>query len=171
MTSEALVKANTLRDRANNLLREAVASGDADLWGDTIRHAMVDAAMVLHAEAAQLEGAPLEPYDVEHWAAFLPTVRVGGGLPVTFRLDGDHVLAEVIVPYVQPEDRPLENPNKIPLRIAEGFPVPVSARFRLPPFSQPDAAKFLRQVVRQLYHHEIDEQFRIGEVRTFAFEH
>src|SRR6202044_2195366 len=82
--------------------REAVDATDADLWGDTIRHAMVDAAMVLHTEAVQLETTPLEPHDVASWAAFLPTVRVCGALPVTFWLDGNCVVAEVIVPYVPP---------------------------------------------------------------------
>jgi len=114
---------------------------------------------------------PLDPQDVASWAAFLPTVRVGGALPVTFRPDGDHVLVEVIVPYVPPPPQPSANPTKIPLTIAEGFPVPLSARYKLPPFSPVNAAHFLRHIVREIYPHEIDEQLRIDGSRPFAPEH
>jgi hypothetical protein len=109
----------------------------------------------------------LSPDDVARWAAFLPTVRVGGALPVVFRPDGDHVLAEVTVPYVPPEPRSSADPNKIPVAIAEGFPVPLVARYRLPAFSD-NAADFLRHIVRQIYQHEIDEQLRVDGTRPFA---
>jgi hypothetical protein len=117
--------------------------------------------------------------DVAGWAAFLSSVRVGGSLPVSFRPDGDHVVAEMIVPYVPPEPKPdLEPvgvPCKIPLAIAEGFPVPVSARIKLPPYSPADApadaVQFIRDLVREIYHHEIDEQIFVGGRRPFAPEH
>ena len=32
-----------------------------------------------------IEVSSLEPPDIASWAAFLPTARVGGSLPVTFR--------------------------------------------------------------------------------------
>lgn len=177
--TEASVQAVVLRERANKFLRTAMEAGDADLWGNTIRHAMIDAAMVLHTEASQLEGPPLEPHDVASWGAFLPTVRVGGALPVTFRADGDYVVVEVIVPYVSPAPREPELPlfidnyvgGKIPLAIAEGFPVPVAARYRLPRFAPDTAARFLRQIVRAIYQHEIDEQLCVGSERPFAPEH
>ena len=118
---------------------------------------------------SQLEKQPLEPHDVECWATLLPTVRVGGALPVTFRLDGDqHVVVEVTVPYVLPEPQPLVDPNKIPIAIAEGFPVPLSMRYRLPVYSSVNAAHFLRHLVREIYHHEIDEQLRVAGNRPFA---
>jgi hypothetical protein len=170
-STEAPAQAVVLRERANNFLREAADAGDADPWGNTIRYAMVDAAMVLHIEAAQLESPPLDPHDVASWAAFLPTVRVGGALPVTFRPDGDHVVVEMIVPYAPPDPQPLADQNKIPLAIAEGFPVPVSGRYRLPAFAPDDAEHFLRQIVRSFYQHEIDEQLRVGDTRPFAPEH
>jgi hypothetical protein len=109
----------------------------------------------------------------DSWAAFLPTVRVGGALPVTFRIDDDHVVVEVIVPYVPPEPEPqsLAEPTKIPLGIAEGFPVPISARFKLPTYSPSNATHFIRHVVREIYHHEIDEQLRVGAYRPFAPKH
>jgi hypothetical protein len=121
----------------------------------------------------------LEPHDVASWAAFLPTVRVGGALPVTFRAEGEFVVAEVIVPYVTPPPREPELKlfidnyvgGKIPLAIAEDFPVPVAARFRLPRYSPDTAAHFLRQIVRTIYQHEIDEQFRVGDTRPFNPEH
>ena len=115
--------------------------------------------------------APLEPGDVASWATFLPTVHVGGALPVTFRPDGDHVLVEVIVPYVPPPPQAPADPNKIPLRIAEGFPVPLSARYKLPAYSPNNAAHFIRRVVREIYLHEIDEQLRVDGHRPFAPEH
>lgn len=111
----------------------------------------------------------LETHDLERWAALLPTVRVGGALPVTFRADGDHVLVEAIVPYVPPPPRTHPDPNKIPLTIPEGIPVPLSARYKLPPFGQ--ATRFLRGIVREIYHHEIDEQFYVGDRRPFAPDH
>jgi hypothetical protein len=175
------VKAGVLRERANNLLREAVEAGEAGLWGETIRQAMVDAAMLLHTEATQLEGGPLEPHDVGRWTAFLPTVRVGGSLPVTFRADGPFIVVEMIVPYEPPAPHSSEPEMKllidnfvggrIPLAIAPAFPVPVAARYRMPPFDPETAARFLRQIVRSIYVHEIDEQFRVGETRPFAPEH
>jgi hypothetical protein len=61
--------------------------------------------------------------------------------------------------------------GKIPLAIAPGFPVPVAARYRMPPFDPDTAARFLRQIVRSIYVHEIDEQFRVGATRPFAPEH
>jgi hypothetical protein len=114
---------------------------------------------------------PLSPQDRARWAAFLPTVHVGGALPVTFRADGDYVVVEVIVPYVTPPPQPRTDPTKIPLAIAEGFPVPVSARFKLPIFSPDTAAHFLRQLAREVYHHEIDEQLRVDGHRPFVHEH
>ena len=115
----------------------------------------------------------LDPQDIAIWAAFLPTVRVGGALPVTFRPDGDHVVVEVIVPYAAPEPQPSAdpNPNKIPLAIAEGFPVPLTMRYRLPAYSPVNAARFIRHLVREIYHHEIDEQLRVNGTRPFAPEH
>lgn len=113
----------------------------------------------------------LAAHDIESWASFLPTVRVGGALPVTFRADGDHVLVEVIVPYVPPPPSVLADPNKIPLAIAEGFPVPLLARYKLPAYSPVNAAHFLRHIVREIYHHEIDEQLRVDDDRPFAPEH
>ena len=109
--------------------------------------------------------------DVAGWATFLPTVRVGGALPVTFRLDGDHVVVEVIVPYTPPESKPSADPTNIPLTIAEGFPVPPTMRYRLPTYSSDNAAHFIRHLVREIYHHEIDEQLRIDGSRPFAPTH
>lgn len=118
------------------------------------------------------EETKLEPHDIASWAAFLPTVRVGGALPVTFRPDGKYVVVEVVVPYVPPpEPEPPADATKIPLRIAEGFPVPLVGRHPLPPFSPAGAASFLRDIVREIYHHEIDEQLRVGGDRPFAPEH
>jgi len=48
----------------------------------------------------------LDAQDLAHWATFLPTVRVGGALFVTFRSDGEYVVVEVIVPYVLPKTQP-----------------------------------------------------------------
>lgn len=177
--TDAAVQAAVLRERANTLLREAVDANDVDLWGNTLRHAMVDAAMALYTEAAQLEGPPLEPHDVASWAAFLPTVRVGGAMPVSFRAEGDFVVAEVTVPYVTPPPREPEMKlfidnyvgGKIPIAIAENFPVPITSRYRLPRYSPDTAARFLRQIVRVMYEHEIDEQLRVGDARPFAPEH
>lgn len=111
------------------------------------------------------------PQDLAGWAEFLPTVRVGGVLPVTFTLDGDHVVVEVVVPYVPPAARDSLDPNKIPIAIAEGFPVPLTMRYKLPDYSPVNAAHFIRHLVREIYHHEIDEQLRIGDRRPFAPEH
>ena len=123
--------------------------------------------------AAKCDG--LDPQAIASWAAFLPTVRVGGALPVTFRPDGDHVLVEVIVPFVPPPPQASTDPNKIPLRIAEGFPVPLTARHKLPAYSPinapASAANFLRHIVREIYRHEIDEQFHVDGQRPFAPEH
>jgi hypothetical protein len=55
----------------------------------------------------------LDPQDIASWASFLPTVRVGGALPVTFRSDGDYVVVEVIVPYVPPPPQLSTDPSKI----------------------------------------------------------
>jgi hypothetical protein len=49
--------------------------------------------------------------------------------------------------------------------------VPLSARYRLPPYSPANAAHFIRHVVREIYHHEIDEQLRVDGHRPFALEH
>ena len=117
------------------------------------------------------EDRPLDPQDIASWSAFLSAVQVGGALPVTFRPEGDHVLVEVIVPYVAPPPKPRDDPSKIPLSIAEGFPVPISARYRLPAFSRVNAKHFLRYIVREIYHHEIDEQLRVDGQRPFAPEH
>jgi len=114
---------------------------------------------------------PLGPEDVASWAAFLPTVQVGGALPVSFRADGDHVLVEVVVPYVPPPPQPRPDPNKIPISIAEGFPVPLTGRYKLPAYSPVNAVHFLRHIVREIYHHEIDEQLRVDGKRPFAPEH
>lgn len=108
---------------------------------------------------------------VASWADFLPTVRVGGALPVTFNLDGEYVVVEVIVPYVPPEARPGADPNKIPIAIAEGFPVPLTMRYKLPVYSPDNAAHFIRHLVREIYHHEIDEQLRVSTHRPFAPKH
>jgi hypothetical protein len=120
----------------------------------------------------------LEAHDVTAWTAFLPTIRMGGALPVTFRIDDDHVAVEMIVPFVSPAPQPPAErdgealarsyPTKIPLGIAEGFPIPVSARFPLPPYVADEAMHFIRHIVREIYHHEIDEQLRIGDRRPFA---
>jgi hypothetical protein len=122
---------------------------------------------------------PLGPQDVASWATFLPTVRVGGALPVTFRAEGEFVVVEVIVPYVPPAPREPElklfidnhGGGKIPLAISEGFPVPLAARYRLPRYAPDTAAHFLRQIVREIYRHEIDEQLHVGAERPFAPEH
>lgn len=87
---------------------------------------------------------------------------------MTFHLDGKHVQVEMIVPYVPPAPQPSKDPNKIPLAIAEGFPVPLVARHRLPPFSSVDPVCYLRTLVQESYLHEIDEQLRIGQARPFA---
>lgn len=113
----------------------------------------------------------LQPHDIASWAAFLPTVHVGGALPVTFQPDGDHVVVEVIVPYVTPAPQPFADPNKIPLGIAEGFPVPLTMRYKLPAYSPVNAAHFIRHIVREIYHHEIDEQLCVNGSRPFAPEH
>jgi hypothetical protein len=118
---------------------------------------------------------PLEPHDIASWAAFLPTVRVGGALPVAFRLDGSHVVAETLVPYMQPVETkmtvpfgaPRADPSKIPLTLPEGFPVPLTARYQLPAFSPDIAAHFLRQIAGLSYQHELDEQLRVGDLRPF----
>lgn len=44
-----------LRDRADSLLRDSARAGDADLWGNVIRHATVNAALALHADATRSE--------------------------------------------------------------------------------------------------------------------
>jgi len=111
------------------------------------------------------------PEDLASWAAFLPTVRVGGALPVTFRMDGDRVAVEVIVPYVPPDPQPTADPSKIPIAIAEGFPVPLTMRYRLPAYSPANAAHFIRHLVREIYNHEIDEQLRVNDKRPFAPDH
>lgn len=92
----------------------------------------IDEATVKRSDATIVEQQHLDPQDATCWADFLSTVRVGGALPVTFRPDGDHVIVEVIVPYVPPETQAPAEPNKIPIRIAEGFPVPLTARYKLP---------------------------------------
>ena len=128
------------------------------------------------------EESTLSAEDIASWAAFLPTVRVGGALPVTFRQDGDYVVVEVIVPYVPPEPScpptawidaaaSASGPRKIPIAIAEGFPVPIAARYRLPAFQVANAADFLRHITREIYKHEIDEQLRVAGSRPFAPEH
>lgn len=113
----------------------------------------------------------LEADDIAGWAAFLPTVRVGGGLPITFRLDGDHVLVEMIAPFILPMPEPLTDPNKVSVGIAEGFPVPISSRYRLPRYVAAHAADYLHHIAREVYQHELDEQFRVGNARPFAPEH
>jgi hypothetical protein len=50
----ARAKAVVLRERANELLRDSMNAGDAGLWGNTIRHALVDAALALHVDAAEV---------------------------------------------------------------------------------------------------------------------
>lgn len=49
--------------------------------------------------------------------------------------------------------------------------MPLTARYRLPPYSPDTAAHFLRQIVRAIYRHEIDEQLRVGEHRPFPPHH
>jgi hypothetical protein len=122
---------------------------------------------------------PLEPHDIASWTTFLPTVRVGGALPVTFRVDGSHVVVEMMVPYMPrveaemtvpcgtPGHKPSADPCKIPLTISEGFPVPLTARYQLPAFSPDTATHFLRQIVGLSCQHEIDEQLRVGDIRPF----
>lgn len=178
-THHLIQQASDLRTQADKLLREAINAGDADCWGDVIRHAMIDAAMALYTEATQLEGPPLEPHDVEHWSAYLPTVRVGGALPMTFRVDGHYVVVEVIVPYEPPEPQgpelklfvDKEGRDKIPLAIAKGLPVPLAARYKLPPYHEESASRFIRHIARQLYLHEVDEQLHVDGRRPFAPEH
>jgi hypothetical protein len=117
---------------------------------------------------------PLNPSDLASWSHFLSTVRVSGALPVTFRTDGDHVVIEVVVPYVppeMPEVRNIPGPHKIPLLIAEGFPVPLTARFKLPAYNPENAANFVRHLVREIYLHEVDEQLCIGGCRPFTPKH
>ena len=123
------------------------------------------------AQDRDADTTELSAIDVTSWGAFLPTVRVDGALPVTFRLDGEYVVVEVIVPYVPPAPQPSSDPNKIPLAIAEGFPVPLTMRYRLPAYSPVNAAHFVRHLVREIYHHEIDEQLRVDGNRPFAPEH
>ena len=50
-----LTRAIFLKEHAETLLRDSVDAGDADLWGDTIRHALVDASLKLFDEAAALK--------------------------------------------------------------------------------------------------------------------
>ena len=117
---------------------------------------------------------PLDPDDRRRWADFLSTVRVGGALPVTFRLDDEHLVVEVVVPYMPPElpeVRDATGTYKIPLQIAEGFPVPLTSRFKLPAFHAGNAADIVRHVVRAIYLHEADEQLCVGDRRPFAPEH
>jgi hypothetical protein len=135
------------------------------------RHAAIEACFDPAPIVIATEQQPLEPHDVASWAAFLSTVRVGGGLPLTFRPDDTHVVVEMIVPYVPPEPQPLADPTKVPLAIAAGFPVPFSVRYRLPAYSPDNAPHFIRQIVRDIYHHEIDEQFHVDGSRPFAPEH
>ena len=86
------------------------------------------------------------------------------------------MVAEFVVPYVTPAQREpelklfIDNAvgGKIPIAIAEGFPVPLAARYRLPLFSPDTAAHFLRH---EIYQHELDEQLRVGDTRPFAPEH
>ena len=107
------------------------------------------------------------------WKDFLPTVRVGGALPLTFRLDGEHVAVEMVVPYVPPiRPTPSEaDLRSFPLSIADGFTVTVTARFKLPDYHADGAAEFVRGIARAIYHHEIDEQLRVGDRRPFAPDH
>lgn len=53
-TTYAMAKASLLRARADELLRAAVDAGRADLWGETIRHATIDAALELFDDAFTL---------------------------------------------------------------------------------------------------------------------
>lgn len=55
-TALSHARAIVLRERADDLLRSSVNAGDAGLWGETIRHAMVEAGLALHADASRLEG-------------------------------------------------------------------------------------------------------------------
>ena len=57
------------------------------------------------------------------------------------------------------------------MQIAAGFPVPLSARFRLPPYAPTSASLFLRKVVRDICHHEIDEQLLVGDTHPFTPQH
>lgn len=102
------------------------------------------------------------------WGAFLASVRVGGAIPVTFRLDDDCVVMEAIVPYVPPEPAQSADPNRIRLQIAEGFPVPISSCVKLPPFDARRAVHFVRRLVQKLYLHEVDEQLRVSGRRPFV---
>lgn len=52
-----LARAALLRERANEFLRDSVTAGNAGLWGDTIRHGLVDAALKLSTKAASLESS------------------------------------------------------------------------------------------------------------------
>jgi len=135
---------------------------------------LIDEATGARSDATIANEPPqhLDPHDCACWADFLSTVRVGGALPVTFRPDGDHVIVEVIVSYVPPAppEAPAD-PNKIPIRIAAGFPVPLTARIKLPVYAEENAAAFVRHIVREIYLHEVDEQLRVGDRRPFAPEH
>jgi hypothetical protein len=55
-----LTLAAFLKENAEALLRDSVDAGDADLWGDTIRHALVDASLKLFDEAAALKRQTLD---------------------------------------------------------------------------------------------------------------
>jgi len=63
-------------------------------------------------ETIETSPKTLTTQDIESWAVFLPTVHVGGALPVTFRADGDHVVVEVVVPFVPPEPQLSADPNR-----------------------------------------------------------
>jgi hypothetical protein len=56
---QTLTRAAFLKESAEALLRDSVTAGDAGLWGDTIRHALVGASLKLFDEAAVLESGVL----------------------------------------------------------------------------------------------------------------
>lgn len=118
-----------------------------------------------------MKSSEFSDHYVASWAAFLPTVRVGGALPVTFHVDGDYVVAEMAAPYIPPVPGLSADLNKIPLGSAEGFPVPIRMSFKPPAFAFDTAAHFIRCCVRAIYSHEIDEQFRVNGHRPFAPKH
>jgi hypothetical protein len=54
-----------LRARADELLRDAIAAGDAGLWGDVIRHAAIDTALDLFDQAQHLQGpSPVDSIEI-----------------------------------------------------------------------------------------------------------
>lgn len=136
--------------------------------------------VLIAGDSSTSDASILDDVDRARWSAFIASARVGGAIPVSFLMQDDFVVLEAFVPYVSPDSASSDPaicsdlnvgafPIRIPIQIADGFPVPVSGRCRLPPFvNESLSASFLRDLVRQLYLHEIDEQFRLADRRPFA---